>query len=597
MSTPDGNPDAKLWQSRIKRGDEHYEEWEKRFQVKILVDYYEGFHFNVANPLHPDAPYVVNKVQTNVEAAKPSVLSRVPFHRVVPIPGLEDDLSLLEQPIKLMQATLQTMVEKRSLHFLDHVSMAHHNSFFGPGLVEVGFSKRFVDNPNAGKPIMVADKDGGEQPKRDEKGEPVLEPPFLNEVAEEKLYFRSIPFETFRVNANSTGVLEENDWCGYYEIFTLKEVLQAFPKTDVRRYEVFSGETIKQSVGDLEPSALVGTRVKVWKIWDLSARKKVRICGQEYLGEEPFDFLPVVDLKYLPWRNFWWPVPPTYSWIGPQRGINYARTLLQRVVRQSIPKYVGRKRGFDPDELERVLRSEDVEVAWTEEELDDIRTAVALLETPRMGLDFHRFLAVLDDDFVESSGFAAEMRGLAESDTATQASILDARGQIREEGVRTRLSAALGRLGKATLLTIRDNFALPLVVRHNINPASPDAPIKLLEIFKTVEVLSDFPDIDFDVEVELASRNPASEQLKRISLNSLLQLLSNQVLAMVLANSPLLLRKTLEMHDMIAESEQLEVQRALQATVKAIQEAEMAKKTQGSPGNLVDQFVQSGGVQ
>ncbi|MFQ5740245.1 MAG: hypothetical protein ACE5JX_14660 [Acidobacteriota bacterium] len=591
---PQPDPEAKLWEVRRKLADKHYHDWLNRFDVDRLQDYYEGKQFKGVDPLSPDAPYVVNKVLTTVEAQKPTMLSDTPRHRVIPVPGLRDDLSEFDPRVELMERTIDTLVRRRDMHYMDHVTQAFHNSFFGPGILQVGYSNTFDKNPNAGKPIMVPGEDGSDVPKRDpETNEVMVEPPEI--AVEEQLFFKCIPFKTFRVNHNSTYILENNDWCGYWEVFRVSDMLERFPEITARRELLEDYVPDEMKAYGRESVDKIGAECKAWRIWDLNAGLEVMVSGGLMLESRPFSVFPLADLRYLPWKQHWWPLPPTYNWISPQRAINYARNLLIRHVRQGIARYIGHKRAFNPEELERTLRSDDVEIAWTEEEIEDLSQAIQLIPQPSLGLDFHRGLNVMDDDFIESSGVGGEQRGLAEAGTATQASILDARAQSREEGSREKLRTTLGKLGRAALLTIRENFGLDMVIRINVDPSRADAEAKLQEVFQTVNAIDQFPSVDFEVQVDLISQNPASKQLERSAWGQVLQLLSVPGVAAALSQSPLLLKKTLDQFDIVSEQEISEVQKALAAAVQAQQQPPAAEGG-GGPQGLVEQFIQQGGA-
>jgi hypothetical protein len=73
--------------------------------------------------------------------------------------------------------------------------------------------------------------------------------------------------------------------------------------------------------------------------------------------------------------------------------------------------------------------------------------------------------------------------------------------------------------------------------------------------------------MDFDITVDLASMSPVTEDIQRNSWNTVLQILTNQPIMMILAQSEALLRKTLSLYGIRAENEIQEIKRVLQGTV------------------------------
>lgn len=97
-------------------------------------------------------------------------------------------------------------------------------------------------------------------------------------------------------------------------------------------------------------------------------------------------------------------------------------------------------------------------------------------------------------------------------------------------------------------------------------------------------------DLEFDIFIDLASMSPVTEDVQRNSWNQVLALLSNPNLVMIMAQSEIILRKTLSLYGIRAENEIQEIKKVCAAIVsmlQAQQQAETAAKAK-LPGSASD---------
>jgi hypothetical protein len=95
--------------------------------------------------------------------------------------------------------------------------------------------------------------------------------------------------------------------------------------------------------------------------------------------------------------------------------------------------------------------------------------------------------------------------------------------------------------------TIEKNMALPFWVRSAVDLQAPSAPMEALDTAMTWQQItaSDLGDMDFDVSIDIESMTPMVEEAERVAWTQVLAIITNPQVFMVLASSPVLLRKTL----------------------------------------------------
>lgn len=169
----------------------------------------------------------------------------------------------------------------------------------------------------------------------------------------------------------------------------------------------------------------------------------------------PFVFLWMND---VPGR--WEGIPDVEAMIPAQDEMNLQRSKLATHMRRSDRHYIATE-GFieSEEEWEKLTKGGDMSIAT----VTDLQ---GMLPVPMAPMDptLNVALTVTASDFDEVAG-AAEMRGVARSDTATQGAILENRQQIRESDRRdNRIREFLIVTGGKLLKSIQANMELPIFV-------------------------------------------------------------------------------------------------------------------------------------
>jgi hypothetical protein len=559
----------KRWKRRVSAANKAYERWEERYNCKKLEDYYLGRQW--AEDEERDK-YTINLIYPTVEIRKPSLVFHRPVFRVEPRPPFVDEGGSLEaEKARLREDTLQTLISSRSLRFEETTALCVHEAHFRFGVVEVGYAATFIDNPNAGKPMLR----DGEEMLLDERGEPVLEPDSVPE--DERLYLKRIPATRFRVPSNSRNALEENDWVGYYEWRYLSDV-KADPllrnTAGLRASARLAGDwdVPEEDSEDEDEAAKARDMVKVWKIWDLRARKRhIFAEGHDkfFLEDEPFDFLPFAALKFHEILDDWYPLPLVFNWTSPQDELNETREMQRVHRRRFYRRYLYLDGSIDEGELQKLETGGDGTYART-----NTHPGEALVPVPDAPLDAAvvRNIPLTKEDFREISGISGEQRGVSESQTATQANIINARSMIRENQGRKHVGDWLGRIGFLILRTIEERMTLPFWIRMNtVEAGDIEEKVRVAVVWKEI-ASGDLGSLNYEVSVDLDALSPVALEAQRSAWVEVMGMLQNPGFVAMLGMSDVILRRTLEFYNIRSEADVLEIQRVAQQMLQMMQQ-------------------------
>lgn len=569
---------------RLTAADKVFDTWEKRFECKRLLEYYCGEQWPgyVPPDLQPGyRPYTVNLIFPTLQTQLPSLLFHRPQAKIEPKPPYGDDpQSTIAQRAKLCEDTVQTFIDDPDIAFSQHTNLALLDANFRFGVVEVGYTADWIDNPHAGRPML---KDGTEEELKDKDGQAIIHPDKLPQ--REQLYLKRIDPVTFRVSISQKNLLPENDWVGYFEWAYVEDVKRN-PKYRNTGTLKPSGRLKDEPAGtsDEERQARSGM-VKLWKVWDLRTRTRSVLAEghDKYLVDgEAWTYLPLATLKFHEVPSQWYPLPPVANWIGPQDVINEVRESRRAHRRRSMRRYTVRDTTFDNDELEKLETGGDGVIA-KHHGVPGEQPLMPVEDAP-LGGDFDKDLMEAKDDFMQVSGVGAEQRGAAESDTATQANIIDVRSRIRESASRTDVANWLGEVARLILLTLREKMQLEFWVKRNMDVITQD-PQELERIVTTWQQVSaaNLGDGNLDVKVDITSLSPVSEEQRAMQWNQMLALITNPAVAFILAMSEPLLRKTLKFYGITSQGDIAEIRNVLTATVQ-MQLASQMNAASATPG-------------
>jgi hypothetical protein len=502
---------------------------------------------------------------------------------------------------RLCEDTIQTFIDDPDVGFMHETTLALHEAHFRYGVVEVGYTADWIDNPNAGKPML---KESTSEAMKDSEGNDVMEPD--RHIQNELMFVRRIPAIQFRVSSSLKNLLHQNDWVGYWEWHYVEDIKRnkAYKNTATIKATGKLKDTVSTDEDDYTKDDPEGERagmVKVWKIWDLRTKKRFVLCEghKKYLLDgEPFSFLPFAVMKFHEQLDNFYPMPPVHQWVCPQDEFNETRDSQRAHRRRFYRRYWTINGAMDPKEMDKLENGGDGVIA-----VANMPNPIMPVPDAPMGADAWSHLAEIKQDMLIVSGVSGDQRGVAESETATQATIIDGRAKLRESSSRTRVAEWLAAIARLILLTAREKMALPFWITRNADPAvleqDPTAAIVIKGLWEEITAES-IDGVDLDVTVELASMSPITEEAFRNSWNQVLALLTNPALLQVLALSPALLRRTLMLYGIRQENDIQEVQNVIQQMMMMAQQAAQqeqlneAKDEAGKAGVVPSLIEQAG---
>jgi hypothetical protein len=564
---PTGPPDpVKQWETRLRASTKLFEQWAKRYRVERLLRYYLGEQWHGLSETEAQQKYVINLIFATLETQIPSLMFTAPKVKVDPRPGSEDEAG--EQSTAratTIESAVQTVLDDPKVHFVEQTKLALRQAYTKFGVVEVGYTADWIDNPNADKPVLNED----ESPMLDGDGAPVTQPKkLLRPGTKEAIYVRQIPALQCRVGGDR-NITELNDWFAYYEWHYVEDVKANKEYDDTAELKATGTLTSSKTepTDDPDHESHIGM-VKLWKIFDLRAKERLILADghRTLLQRKPFTFFPIAVLKFYEVEETWLPLPPLFNWVGPQDEINESREM-QRVHRRRAKRFFMRDPSVDEKEFQKLETGEDMTCIVVPRVEPPLIAPIS--DAPLDSQNWQRD-ATTKEDFVEITGVSGEAKGIPQSDTATQANIINVRAQLRESYARTQVAAWLAAIARLVLLTMREKMALPFMVKRTVDPFTP-ARTRVAATAKAWQEIKaeDIDELDVDIRIDVASMSPVAKDAERMAWNVVLQLFGQMPIAMLLftenpdapEDPPPLLRKTLSLYNITHEAEVQEIWR------------------------------------
>jgi hypothetical protein len=582
---------VKRWFERITPAEKARDAWATKFQTDLLERYWEGFQWGAMPAEDSERKYTINMVYAAMEAAKPSLLFRTPTVKMTPRPTKADDLgSTIREQAEFCQDTVQTFLDDRRVNFQAETELALHEAYFRFGIVEVGYTADWIDNPHAGKPVLKGDSN---DPLLDEQSKPIEQPTRVIKEGSETLYVKRIPASTFLVSVSSKNSLADNDWVAYHEWHYVEDVKR---HPDYKNTESLSATGVisdrLRNVEALSPEELERRHgmVRLWKLWDLRTKKRYVLAEghPKFLQDGiPYTTLPFAVLKFHERLNQFYPLPPVYNWKSPQDEVNETREM-QRVHRRRFTRrYTMRDGVFDPTEIEKLESGEDGVYA-VHKGAPGEQPLVPVPDAPLDGAVWNN-LAAGKEDFTQVSLSSGETRGLPQAATATQANIVNTQQQIRQSAERTRVAAWLADIARIMLETVREKMALPFWIQKHVDITSPAAAEEAIEVTALWQQITtdQLGELDFDIAIELASMSPVTQDAQKASWIEMLTAITNPAVIRYLAISPYMLRRTLHLAGIRNATDVKAIEEAIQAGFLQEQMAMMAQQGSSPAGKGV----------
>jgi hypothetical protein len=505
----------KKWEERLQCAKKKRAEWAEQFQVQKGRDYFEGR----TNPGYPADEWInVNKIYSHLAAQLPLLYSIDPYFYVKLKKSYQvspEDIAEYERRGKIRQAMLNYL--KGELDLKAKARLAILDAHFEYGVMKVRRASESKKHPQAGEPIKGED---GKQLRNPDTDEKLVYPDYI--PVNERYEIGRIHPADFLFDEDA-GPLEDSwTWVAQHISMKKSEALQdgRYKKSAVKSIKPKSREEKKK-----ENMGIVGT-IKSWvssdskeddefvDIWEIYNLKTHEFLA---LGEDADDLLiqpkgcpkgiekhPFVVLRFMLRDNSPYPIPPVYNALDPQKEYSLSRS-----------RRVTHRKRFNRKYEAVVSKLEDPDTELPKLESGDDGTIIRVLAngavTPIQDapLDQQEMLEIqmLNNDLVEIFGSPGASRGVADADSATEASILDKRLEVREGD---RLSEVVDMLTGAAR-------KLDQLVQSHIDK---DEAVKITgpqgEFWQVVRQ-DDYKEIDgeFEYEVNAGASQPRLPQIER----------------------------------------------------------------------------------
>lgn len=523
---PEPREKSKFWEDRIKRAVKFKKQWSDKFKVEALVKYYEGFQWMEDATSQPaEQKYVINLFFSSIETKVPSLLFQNPIFHIAPKPkSLALDPEAAYASAENREDVLNDWITDEDNHVADVIEAAIYDAFPRFGIIELGYSADWIQNPYVNKPAYQKDFN-------EVDGNPVIRTSVI--PRNEKLYIKHIPARNFFMSIPDKPLLEQNDWCGYYEYYRVIDLKNNKSLINVDQITGGYLQDLPDDATEREKYQGSGDFEKVWRIFDLRENKKFLYAeGANIIisKREKFKHLPLVDLRFKKRIDGgWYPLPLTFNWISPQNELNEVREANKMHRRKFKRVYQARKNSMDPDQKDLLMNGPDGTIVETNSEITAIPNA-------DLGSSATQALIGSKDDFNIISATSSEERGVGDRTTATAAAITNNKSQIRESRERIVVANFLKRIGRKALLLVEENFVNPIYamparsqsdgfLQHQAD-GGVSSGIQDKAQPKIINPLTDFNDgQEFKVDIEIDTMSPLAneqEEQKFIKFISLL---------------------------------------------------------------------------
>lgn len=429
----------KKWEDRIRCAKKCRENWAEEFKTQMGRDYFEG----KVNPGYPPDEWInVNKIYSHLAAQLPMLYSIDPYFYVKLKKSFvvqPEAIAMMEMKGKVRQAMLNYL--KSELELKEKARLGIQDAHFEFGVLKVRRASDQQKHPHAGEPIL------------DDDGKPMMD----EQTKEPMLYPETTPinerYELHRVHPQDfiwdedAGTLEQ-DWgfCGQRLTMSKKEALEdpRFNKKAVKSMKgkkASDGKDKKTGIVErvssmFRPEADEDEMLELYELYDLKKREMLFYGdGAESLLMKPRSLPPGIEkhpysiLRFTLRDKSPYPIPPVFNALDPQKEYSLSRSRMMTHRKRFNRKYeVDVNKLQNPDDALSQLESGDDGTLIRVQALG----AVNPIQDAPLDQQAIMELNYLNNDMVEIFGTPNQARGIAGADSATEASILDKRMEVRE---------------------------------------------------------------------------------------------------------------------------------------------------------------------
>jgi hypothetical protein len=593
---PPENEEVTLWFKRIKAATDVLEKWEKDYRVAENYQYWLGNQRD--NPFDgSERKAQHNKIHPRVSEDIPSLYYYNPIGRVVALPARSDTPGeTVSEKARLLADTGVFLTRDKTTGFRENTFNALKESRWALGCVEVGYDPDFIDNPSAPRPplkekettkIVEEQEPEGDtfleaegeilgEPVRDELGLTVDEESDLPSLEAElrrvqemlrgeTFFVKHILCKQILISPSNKAVLENNDWVGYWEDYSLEDVKRspAYENTADLKAQT-------EQEGKLEDGSI--DKVRLFRIWDLRTKTKIVLAKGHHsvLMKRPFKRCPLKFLRMDIDPYHFRPLPPIYFQLPSQDQYNDSAEYMRKMRISTVPRYSYDEDAVNADEAAK-FQSRDMNImiprkAGTHSVIEPVAqpsTAAAAVQT----------LALSEKEFSESNSASGNPLDPA-TQTATRAIMANTAKSAEVGFDRTLVADWLATIIEELILLAVDHMSLPRWIAINVDLDSPlalEESIRVAKVYEQIdaEKLRDaVAGINWHIEVETDTLSPVAESERGMKLMQVVTFISNPPAAALLSQAPNLLKRLLSLGGIKTGEDVDAIKEALAAVVR-----------------------------
>lgn len=432
---PIPNANAKKWLNNVKRSKKLAKPIKDDSERYIRM--YQGDYSRKPNKRVNHDTMSVNIVYSHIEIITPAVFSGPPVIKVRPKPKVGE--SAKEAAVRARNMELVINYWFKELGADAEFKDAFLDSFFSHTAIELGWETEVIEKEEIPTP--------GEQQTTMSPGEPSGPISNMVTVKDQPFLKRRDPWEVgFDPDATTRrasgfyfaeDVMRYNDFIAdprFTDACKKKIKPQLYPQDSQDAENNNTGAAKQDDKSDKE-------WVKLTTIWDKTSMRKMvvsegyeRFCNtDDPLGEEwPYEIEYKNDVYPICIHDAKRDRRSPYSWSEFKAyeaqivELNRIRSAIQVHVRRSLPKYIYTQSFGSRDKVSKLLNSRSDEAT----QVDNLE-AMRPLENAEVPKDLWQFNKMSQDDLLNISG-QFEYQNNSIADTATEASLIEGRSQVRK---------------------------------------------------------------------------------------------------------------------------------------------------------------------
>lgn len=432
------------WESKITRAKKVRRNWKAIFKVDTAILYFDG----IQNPGYNKEEWItINKIYSHLMAQLPSLYANDPYFYVKLKRSFNPDpetIAAWDERGNMRAAYLNYL--KTELKLKDTIRLNIQDAHFSYGIAKIFHSADSEENPTADLPTL--DDEGN--PLINDDGEVILDPERIP-INERYNVIRIHP-DDFIWDEDSGPLPYDWKWLAQRVVTDLdlakenkqfsKEALKSLEGTSPSQdSEEKAKEKRKKGSGvPLNPESKIDdkkdTKIAYWEIYMLKGERKMHVIAED--ANEPLLFdedlpkgvedHPYAILRFTPRDNSPYPIPPVSQAIDLNKELNMTRSKKQTHRKRFNRKYEVLVQALsDETELSKLENGEDGAIIKVQQQ-----GAIQPIKDAPLDQQEQLEEIKITNDITEMMGGPGSARGIANADSATEASILDKRLEIKE---------------------------------------------------------------------------------------------------------------------------------------------------------------------